>query len=152
MIILLAEMPGLRDLQGRFAVWDETLARYRRDEARRYMPKVLATLRRYAPVRTGVFRDSLTGRIVGRTRFTEMRFSSSDPKARFVMEPTRPHIIEARKTALRFADGIFRKRVMHPGTKGSRFVRRAYSTMAPEFIRVMNRVGEQAMVTMAGVR
>lgn len=152
MITIDVRIPGLRDLQGRFARFDQNLAQFRRDELRVFAPKVVSLLRKFAPVETGEFRDSLSGKVIQRgRRGTEVQFFSSDPKAPFVINPTRPHTIEAsRGRALRFVSGSFRKSVMHPGTRGSDFAFRAFNAGGPEFIRTMNKAGIRAMFGIAG--
>lgn len=158
MTIIQVRIPGLRDFLGRFTKWDEDLAKEKRKELRSYLPKAVRSLRTNAPKRTGDFARSISGVVVPRGRnLTEVRFSTSDPKADFVIERTRPHLIPREivaKHALKLPKTVgrsqFRLQVMHPGTKGSDFVFRAFSSLSPEFQVAMNRVGIRAISALAG--
>src|SRR3972149_558702 len=156
MLTISVEVPGLRDLLGRFAKWEPELARFRRQEAAQSAVRMTTILQRYAPKRTGKFSRSLYSRVLDPgPKMTHIRFYSNDPKAQFVMYPTRPHPIRARGKSLRFnvsGNMLYRKEVMHPGTKGSDFVGRAVHSVQPEFVRAMNRVGVRAVVSLAGAR
>jgi len=156
MLTISVEVPGLRDLLGRFAKWESELARFRRQEAAQSAVKMTTVLQRYAPKRTGRFSRSLYSRVLEPgPKITQIRFYSNDPKAQFVIYPTRAHLIRARGKALRFnvsGRTLFRAQVMHPGTKGSDFVSRAVHSVRPEFIKAMNRVGVRAVVALAGAR
>lgn len=147
-------IPGLRDLLGRFAKWDDDLATLRREGARQYLPTAIRALRKNAPKRTGRFRDSILGAVIPAGNTTEIQFFSSDPKASFILEGTRPHEITAvRGKVLKFTLGggvLFRKGVMHPGTQPSDFVYHSFQELQPEFITEMNKVGVRAMVRLAG--
>lgn len=154
MIRFIIETQGFREQLGRFATWDSVMTRNRLQEARQVKSRAVAMLKRFAPKDTGVFRDSISGRVLDRGRILQIRFSSSDPKAKLVIEPTRPHVIEAsRGLALRFTAGgatLLRKRVLHPGTKGSDFVQRVARVGGADFVRSMNRVGVRTIAAMAG--
>ena len=154
MLRLILTTQGFREQLGRFATWDATMTRNRRQEARLVRSKAVAMLKRFAPKETGEFRDSISGRVLDQGHILQIKFSSSDPKAPFVINPTRPHVIEAsRAKVLRFTSGgniFLRKRVLHPGTKGSDFQQRVMQIGGAEFVRSMNRVGVQTMLAMSG--
>ncbi len=154
MIRLTIETQGYREQLGRFATWGPVMTRNRRREAHLVRARAVSLLKKFAPRDTGIFSASLSGRVVDRGRILQIRFTSSDPKANLVINPTRPHVIEAsRGLALRFTAGggiLLRKRVLHPGTKGSDFVQRVARIGGADFIRAMNKVGVQTMIAMAG--
>lgn len=154
MMRLTIKTQGFREQLGRFATWDPVITRNRRREAQLVKARTVAMLRKFAPKRTGEFSRSISGRVLDQGRVLQIRFSSSDPKAPFVIYPTRPHVIEAsRGLALRFTAGgasLLRKKVLHPGTKGSDFERRVAQIGGAEFVRSMNKVGVQTMIAVAG--
>ncbi len=158
MTIIDIKVPGLRDFLGRFASWDDNLAKDKRRELQRYLPKAITRLRRFAPRRTGEFAKSISGAVFPRGKnLTEVRFFSTDPKANLVIGRTKPHLIPreiVKKHALKLPKVMgrsqFRLQVMHPGTRGSDFVSRARTSLIPEFQVAMNRVGVKAVAVLAG--
>lgn len=74
------------------------------------------------PVKTGKLRSNRTVSI-GTNSST---ISINQPYASYVEEGTRPHIIVPKnKKALMWENGIFAKRVKHPGFTGRKFVQRS---------------------------
>ena len=76
-------------------------------------------------VDTGALRDSISYRMRAGAGPVASRVTAHDRKALMHHEGTKPHIIEGKTKTLKFADGptvIYRKRVMHPGTKPNRFL------------------------------
>lgn len=156
-ILVNVQIVGLRDLRGRFARYNEELARYRTEEAEAYVPKFVAKLSQHAPVgETAKFKDSFHGKVTRTERGSQVKFFSRDPRAKYIIEPTPPHTITAvRSKFMRFMVGdekVFAKVVHHPGTKGSDFAVKAFVEMREEFIRQMNRAGVRAVVFLAGRR
>lgn len=158
MTIISVEIPRLRNFIGRFAAWDADLAKRKRRELQTYVPKAVLALQKFAPKRTGTFARSIQGAVFPRGKnLTEVRFFSNDPKAEFVINPTRPHLIPreiVRRRALRLPRSVgrsqFRLQILHPGTRGSDFAFRAFSVLMPEFQVAMNRAGVRAMSAIAG--
>ena len=157
MTIIDVTIPGLRDFLGRFVKWDEGLAKRKRAELRRYLPKAVRRLRTTAPKRTGDFAKSIGGTVSGGKNLTEVRFFSSDTRAKFIIEETKKHLIPkeiVRKHSIKLPRVVgrsqFRLQVMHPGTKGSDFVSQSFRSLSPEFEVAMNRVGVKAVIVLAG--
>lgn len=157
MTIIDVQIPGLRDLLGRFARWDTNLAKQRRQQLMTFVPKGVIALQKFAPRRTEVFANSIRGMVSGRKNLSEVRFFSNDPKAEYVINPTRPHLIPreiVRRHAIKLPAVMgrsqLRLQVMHPGTRGSDFAFRAFVSLMPEFQVAMNRAGVRAMSALAG--
>jgi len=90
------------------------------------------------PVRTGYLRNSITDTTrTGGPRLVIGRVGASAEYALAVHEGTRPHIIRAHGDGMLAFKGsggrlVFRKQVMHPGTVGKPFLRRAAQTVLAE--------------------
>lgn len=84
--------------------------------------------RREAPMRTGRLARSISGSVSRGGREGTIRVSA--PYATMVHEGTRAHVIRARRRRfLRFESNgstVFRRSVMHPGTRPNRFLVRAW--------------------------
>jgi len=147
MIVITAKAPGLRDLRGRFATWDKELARIRNREVRAFLPRFLVKLKAFSPEgETKVFKESWVGKVRSRgVGGTGVYIWNKDPKAPFVIRPTKPHKITARRARFLKLPTGFRKSVMHPGTKGSDVMVRAYQQGGADFTRVMNRAGIKSL-------
>lgn len=86
--------------------------------------------RRNCPVDTGTLRRSITFSLVGSTPQTRTaRVGSNVEYALMVENGTRPHVIRPKRTrALKFQIGgrtIYAKRVNHPGTRATNFLKDA---------------------------
>lgn len=99
-----------------------------------------ASAKMKAAVQTSKLRSSINSRFenAGMTGIVE----ATAAHAAFVEFNTRAHIIRAKNAKyLRFKMGgqwVFRKSVMHPGTKAQPFMRPALEEERPHFIREMN--------------
>lgn len=102
-------------------------------------PAVRSALMDRAPVGNGPGAGRLRGSIryeqqsgAGTLRLT---YTANTPYAGFVLNGTRPHVIQARNArALRFMSGgqvRFAFRVNHPGTRPNRFPERALAPLMP---------------------
>ena len=109
------------DWEGASAMWAEEAA-----------PLGRQVLRAHAPFKTGAFRESIEEREATAPGSRSVVFYSQSPIARFILEGTSPHVIQARNArALRWLGpgGLgaprYAKRVNHPGTKPNPFPERA---------------------------
>lgn len=79
-----------------------------------------------------------------------VRYTANTPYARWVIEPTKPHRIEAKAARyLHWVDGNgthhFRKWVMHPGTKGNDFAERTAKLYRPVAAAAYKRIMLEAL-------
>ena len=77
-----------------------------------------ANIQRFTPVKTGMLRSNR------RVSFTDTtgRIDILQPYALYVNDGTRPHTIVPKKRKALHFNGIFTKRVKHPGFAGRKFV------------------------------
>lgn len=114
----------------------------------RIIPIILADLRRHAPISNskpdaGRFQKSIGYRIESTTGVFRVKFVSTAPYARWVLEPTAaalaPSIFPVNAMALRFKNGfgdyVFASSVTRGSTKGNDFNVKVAIRMAP-FIKV----------------
>ena len=145
---------GLRDTMGRFARAESVLLSERLKASKIFRSNYVALLKEYAPKKSGEFSKSLYGKVSIIGRNVDVNFYSKDPKAPYVIGPTKPHTITAVKAkTLRFWKGetkVFARSVFHPGTQESDFIGRAYFAGGDQFIRRMNLVAERVVVYLAG--
>lgn len=155
MLPIQVKIIGLRDYKGRFSNVSKVIVSKRRQAIKEFIPSYISVLKQYAPVKSGKFRESFYGKSFGENgREVTVRFYSRDPKTPFVIQPTSAHTITAvRAKALRFWVGdskVFAKSVLHPGTKGSNFVERAFGDQGGrDFVRAMNKVSVQTVAYLA---
>jgi hypothetical protein len=155
MLILKLDIEGLRDSLGRFTRFESVLLGNNRRALTLFRSQMLATLRSKAPVgKTGKFRDSFYAKTRETASSLEIGFASRDPRAAYIIYPTKPHTITAvRKKKLRFWVGeskVFAKSVKHPGTEGSDFVEEAFDEGSGDFIRRIEEAGSRTMVYLSG--
>jgi hypothetical protein len=133
------DLVGWRDRRGRFARAEDEV----RDEQRQFAEDVggrlVKDLSKASPrgkmhkAGTPRFAESWRKRVVLTAAGAQLVVDNTDPKAVLVLGPTRKHAIVARRAkVLRFetAGGsvVYRRRVMHPGTKGSDVVGRVMAS------------------------
>jgi hypothetical protein len=104
-------------------------------------PRSRMVLKQFAPVAPGPEGGRLRDSIIYRTMSHSMLgvsviFTTSVPYAKYVLNGTPPHIIEAKRAKAlhwtgRDGHGRFAKRVNHPGTRPDPFPRRAMMPMMP---------------------
>lgn len=76
-------------------------------------------------VATGALKNSIEYNMRSGAGPVSSRVTAHDRKAIMHHEGTKPHIIEGKSKTLKFRGGptvLYRKRVMHPGTKPNRFL------------------------------
>lgn len=128
---------------------DEVIARLSRfqfatmatEAADTFMPAMTAALKAAAPHQSGRFAASIWGRRQTSLSSMDVVFSAHVPYAKFVVEPTKAHVIAARNAkALHWTGGSlgpgdhFARSVQHPGTSGNRFARGVWEAMREEVV------------------
>lgn len=154
------ELVGWRDRRGRFARLD--------DPARDAQRKGLQSLLRFAvkvaqqesPVGQGErrgprFRDSWRFATQATGDGAAGELTNVAPHAGYVIFPTRPHLIRARRArTLRFegASGpVFRRQVFHPGTDGNDVPGRTMRRLGPEMDATLRRSSGQVQTAIVDI-
>lgn len=123
--------------------------------------KGIGPLASATPKRTGKLARSTFFRITGGTKdqtLTVMQPAKTADGAfygQFVREGTRPHIIRARNAEYLHwvnADGddVFRKEVMHPGTKPNPYHIKAFRQLRPQIQMIVNQMGRKVAAYLGG--
>lgn len=131
------DLVGWRDRRGRFLAVSESARAATRDAARAAGKDLREALRRESPRGKSPrpegerFANQWQSRYRETENGAEQSFENKAPHAPFVLFPTKPHAIVAKRAkVLRFeVNGslIFRRRVAHPGTKGNDVIGRTLS-------------------------
>jgi hypothetical protein len=156
------ELVHWRDRRGRFAKADDYMRERMRLNTRAELETMKKLARDTSPVGKAPKPDSERFKNQWRVAFKENKdgglgeLENVSPIAQFVMLPTRPHIIKARKAKyLRFVgrggDVVFRKQVSHPGTKGNDLLTKVYQASEASLQRSLQKAAEQASAYLATV-
>lgn len=117
-------------------------------------PLVVGAVRARAPVgkgpTAGGLRRSVTSRRVQSAGSVSLQVGATATYAPFVVDGTRPHMIQARNArVLRFTTSggqtLFRPRVNHPGTKPNPFAREAVAAVLPAVQEIFTAIMREAM-------
>ncbi len=110
--------------------------------------RIVSRARATAPRRTGVLANANEFRVVKTARGHLLRIQNTAPHAKFVEEGTKPHEITPKNAqALRFEIGgltVFAKRVMHPGTRPTFFLRSSVQSSQATITVALQRALRQA--------
>jgi hypothetical protein len=151
------EVLGYRNVSGRFTRRTEALQQAKRDEMRNLGRAGVATIRHYAPKRSGKFAEGIRYRTDERGSSTTLTFFASGEHAfvlPFLTEGTRPHPIDPHGDyPLRFfwkrgprGPGIYHyMHVEHPGTLPDPFMERAIDAMSPQMDMALSRIGRRVI-------
>jgi hypothetical protein len=160
------ELVGWRNKRGQFAAVPDTARTAMQEELRSQSPALVALAHKLSPTgkrepwdkQTVRFADSWRATTTQDAQGATLILENTDPKAPFVIFPTRPHPIAAQHARkgggpglLRFRgkDGsvVFRHAVKHPGTAGNDVPSKVADAYEPDAAAALSRIAARVVAS-----